>query len=131
MPESNLERTRRGVDAFSRGDLSAWIEMFDEDVVWVPAEIPDLQTVTGRVGVLELMQSYLEPWDRLELETLELEQHGEAVLWTAMQTLSQKDSGLSFDTEVSAVLEYRDGLIKRVCFYWDRAEARKAIGLAK
>jgi ketosteroid isomerase-like protein len=130
MPESNLDVVRRGVDAFKRGDLAEWIDIFEEDAVWVPAEMPDMDTVHGKVEILELMRSYLEPWDRFEIETVALEEHGERVLWTCAQTVSQKDSGLEFETEVSAVFDLRDGHVTRVRFFWDDAEARKEIGVA-
>jgi ketosteroid isomerase-like protein len=127
---SNLDIVREAVDAFSRGDVSGWIESFHADVVWVPAtDIPDIGPSHGKEELLELMQAWLEPWDRFEVETLALEEHGDKVLWTYVQRASQKGTGLTFDTELSAVCEFRDGLVSRMTYFWDRADARRAIGL--
>jgi ketosteroid isomerase-like protein len=129
MSRGNLDIAQRGIDAFSRGDIAGWVEFFHEDIVWVPApDMPDIQPSRGRAEMLDLLQSYLEPWDEFEVETLALEEHGDKVLWIYLQTVSQKDSGLHFETELSAVLEFRDDLVARVSFFWDRADARAALG---
>jgi hypothetical protein len=36
MSQQNLEAFKRGVSAFNRRDLAAWLELFDPDVEGVP-----------------------------------------------------------------------------------------------
>jgi ketosteroid isomerase-like protein len=128
MASRNLEVARRGIEAFQSGDLSTWLEIFTEDVVWIPlGELPDItEPVVGRAAVLDLVQSYLDPWDQMDIETVELEEYGDVVLWTYRQTLIQEANNLRFDTSISAVLEFDGGLTTRVRFYWDRDEALAA-----
>lgn len=36
MSRENLEIVRRGLGDWNRGDLDALVEVFDDDIVWMP-----------------------------------------------------------------------------------------------
>jgi ketosteroid isomerase-like protein len=128
--EQNVELAERAVDAWNRGDLNAWIECFDENVLWVPLpNVPDLETIQGREAVLELMQQWLEPWDRYDVETLELAGHGEMVIWTARHLAFQERTGMELDQSMSAVFSFREGKIAEFRMFPNQGEALQAARL--
>jgi ketosteroid isomerase-like protein len=118
----NLKTMRRSIDAYAAGDLDAWIKGFAEDVVWIP-EMLDLEPVAGRAAYLEAVRRYLEPWDRVEFETVKLEEIGDVVMWSARQTVWQDRSQLTFTNLFWGVFEFRDGLVTRYQTFWDRDAA--------
>jgi ketosteroid isomerase-like protein len=118
----NLEKMQRSIDAYAAGELDAWIEGFAEDVVWIP-EMLDLEPVAGRTAYLEAVRRYLEPWDRVEFETVKLEEIGDVVMWSARQTVWQERSQLTFTNFFWGVFEFRDGLVTRYQTFWDHDAA--------
>jgi ketosteroid isomerase-like protein len=122
VPAENLKTLQQSIDAFAAGDLDAWIEGFAEDVVWIP-EVLDLEPVAGRNAYLEAVRRYLEPWDRVEFETVELEEIGDVVIRSARQTVWQERSQLTFTNLFWGVFEFRDGLVTRYQTFWDRDAA--------
>jgi ketosteroid isomerase-like protein len=132
MSQENVEIVRRAVDAWNRGDLNAWLECFDEDIVWNPLpDAPDLKPIHGRQAVLELMQRWLEPWDRYELETLELVDLGGVIIWTARHLAFQKRTEMALDQTMSAVCAFREDAIAEFHMFPSRDQALQAAGLSE
>jgi ketosteroid isomerase-like protein len=130
MSQENVEIANRAVDAWNRDDLNAWIECFDQDIVWSPLpNAPDLKPIHGRESVLDLMERWLEPWDRYELETLELADHGDMVIWTARHLAFQERTGMALDQSMSAVFVFREGTIAEFHMFPSREQALEAAGL--
>jgi ketosteroid isomerase-like protein len=124
--DADVEVTRRGIEHFERGDLYEWLRMFHDEVLWFPVDMPDIESVQGKEAVLELMQSYLEPWDSVTFDSQVIEKCGDTVLWTSIQTVTQQSTGLTFSNPLAAVFDYRDHLCVRIRWYWDVDEARAA-----
>jgi ketosteroid isomerase-like protein len=124
----DLELVEDMVDAWNRGDRSAWTEAFDDDVVWfaLPGNPDFPEPVHGRPAMLEVVRQWVEPWDRYRLETLELTEHGDTVLWTARHIGSQDRTGMTLDVSMSAAIKLRDGRIAEIRFFTERAEAVEA-----
>jgi ketosteroid isomerase-like protein len=128
--DQNVELAKRAVDAWNGGDLNLWMECFDEDIVWIPLpNVPDLKPTHGREAMLELIQQWLEPWDRYDVETLELADHGDTVIWTARHLAFQKRSGMALDQSMSAVFVFREGRIAEFQIFPNKEEALEAARL--
>ena len=123
-----MEAVRHAFEHFERGDIYEWLKFFDEDALWVPADMPDIEPIRGKEAILELMQSYLEPWDDLRFDGYAFEESGDSVCCTVTQTVTQQSTDLSFSDSVSGVFDFRDDLVVRVRWYWDADEARAALG---
>jgi ketosteroid isomerase-like protein len=126
----NLEVAERAVDAFNRRDTAALVECFDEGVVWFPLPgVPDLtEPAHGPDGVLQMLDRWLEPWDRYESATRELVGEGDVVMWTTHVRASQQASGMELAQDIYAVLDFRDGRIVRTRWFWTKADAVAATG---
>ncbi len=127
VSEQNLELVRTTVEAWNRGDRSAWAESLDPDIVW--AALPDnpdyLEPVRGRAAVLDLIDEWLEPWSRYEIETIELEPTGDTVVWTARHMAVPDHTGVTLEAFMSAALTFRDGRIAQARFFPARAQAHR------
>jgi ketosteroid isomerase-like protein len=57
------------------------------------------------------------------IETLELTEHGGAVVWTARHIGSQDRTGMTLDVSMSATMTFRLGRIAEIRFFPERAKA--------
>jgi ketosteroid isomerase-like protein len=52
MSEENVEVVRRGYEAYERGDIPSWVDLFDPEVVFHGnADFPDSPTPRGHEGL--------------------------------------------------------------------------------
>jgi ketosteroid isomerase-like protein len=116
------------VDAWNRRQWTLFLESFHDDAVWhaLPGNPDYPDPVHGREAIREILREWLEPWDRYELETLELTEHGEAVVWTARHIASQDRTGMKLEVSMSGVFGFRDGRIVEARFFREKADAREA-----
>ena len=124
MSQDHVEIVTRVVDAWNRGDLNAWIDLFDEYVVWVPvSDHPDHPVpLHGKEGVLSFAEEWMEPWDYYDIETDEVTERGDEVVWTARHR-ARKADGLETDVRMSAVFALAHGKIVQIRWFWNREEA--------
>jgi ketosteroid isomerase-like protein len=126
----HLEIIRRTVEAWDRGDPGSLITFFDDEAVWfaLPGNPDYPDPVRGRQAILRLIEEWLEPWDRYEIETLEVVEHGDAAIWTARHIASEDRTGMRLDVSMSAVFDFRDDRIVQARFFLHRGEALAAAG---
>ena len=131
MSQENVEVVRAAYDAFERGGLDALTQLHDPAIEWQTSpEDPDAATHKGRVTVRRYIQGYMEtfPGFRAELEECVAAPDGR-VLTTTRYTGRARASGMDMDWRQSVVYTVESGLIVRAEEYFDRDEARKAVGL--
>jgi len=65
MSQENVERYRRGIDAWNRGALDEWLEDISADWTFIPSGVfPRVRGVyRGRDGALRLWEDMRGPWD--------------------------------------------------------------------
>lgn len=81
MSEQNLELMRRACDTYNRGDLEAFAEMLDPDVLWKPdPSWPEVRARSGREEVLQLLADIREPLDSNEVIFEKLVDGGDLVV---------------------------------------------------
>jgi ketosteroid isomerase-like protein len=99
-------------DAWNSGDLTAFLDLWDEHAVWVPvSEHPDPEPLIGREGVMSFAEQWMEPWDDYEVATER-----------------RRDSGKGFEVHMTAVCSFRQGRVAQIQWFWDRADALAAVG---
>jgi SnoaL-like domain len=133
MSQENVERYRRGIDAWNRGALDEWLE----DTVtpgWelVPAAGAFLGLAPiyrGREGALELWDTLRGPWDEgLHIDIERIEDLGETVLALFTMQARGKQSGAETAIKWAHVVTSRgNDMHIRSCADWD--EALEAVGL--
>jgi ketosteroid isomerase-like protein len=133
MPEENLEIVREMYARRERGDMYVG-EFVDPELVFIRigAEAPDFAGEWhGMEGFKKATADYLNVWEDYSFEVERMVDLGERVLVLETQTARGRRSGAVISQDVGALLTLRDGLIVRWEYYWERAEALAAAGIAE
>ena len=115
MPSERVDIASRGFDAFNRGEFEAVGKLLHTDVVAVvPDSMANAGVYEGRDGFARMLAHWVEPWEELRVEVLELIEEGDAVLAPAVQHGRGRGSGVEISMRVVFLLRFRDD---RVVFY--------------
>ena len=138
MPEGNLDKTREGFEALRRAfetrDFNPYVEEYiDPEVEWVPFNaLPDSSGYHGREGVRRRLTELIEPFDRPRFEVEEIIDDGNDRQVVQLRMSGQgKASGAAVDVRFYQALTLRAGMVVRVEWYTERAEALEAVGLSE
>jgi ketosteroid isomerase-like protein len=132
VSEENLQITRRGWEAYLRGDMDALASLWAPEVVW------DLQhfrnwpesSYHGVDGVRQFVTEWLEVWGDYEVEVEELLPAPDGrVVSLITHRAKGRQSGLPMNLSMALTATLRNGKIIRFDTYDDRAEALDAAGL--
>jgi ketosteroid isomerase-like protein len=130
----NLANARRGLAAFSRGDLDDSLSSIHPEIEWhVAFQLPDWpadrNVVHGHDEVRELWVAFRSVWEELTIEI-------EEVLWDRDDTIVMRaqfrgrgaGSGVEVNRTLFYVMRMRDGMLIFTKTFDDEAEARVAAG---
>ena len=136
MSQENVERIRRGYEAFNEGGVPAMAETFwASDVVWDmrPMGIPGLGTYEGAEGIGAFMDEWLSAFDASDwqIEAIELIDAGDQVVAVGRQRGRGASSGADVELEFAQLFTVRDGKATRIVTYMTRDEALEAAGLSE
>ena len=131
MSRDNVEVLRRSLDAFNRGDKTAWLALFDPDVEMVPArEWPESAPIRGAEAIWDFYVAVTSTWDGGLNEFGELiESRADTVVANNRRAARGKASGAGVEFSYWTVSTFRSGKTVRVEWFADRAEALEAAGL--
>src|SRR4029450_5136106 len=82
MSRENVERARRGFEAFARGGPEAVVGFWDPEIeLWLPSGMIQAGgTYRGREAVLGWMKEWAEAWEEIEYTAEEFTEAGDAVV---------------------------------------------------
>ena len=128
MSQENVEILQRAFDAFNGGGPEAVLPFLDPHLEWhdVPDQ-PDATVHHGHEGFMRAFEVFLASFDEFEVEAEELKDLGDEVLVFQRTRGRGVGSGAEFTQQTWGRWTVRCGLIIRVQFYRDRAEALKAV----
>jgi ketosteroid isomerase-like protein len=132
MSQENVEVMRAALDANARGGLDALAEYWTDDIDHraVEGALDDRGPMHGKDAVRAYLQDWLDTFDDLKAEPLELIDAGEdQVIAVWRMSGRAKLSGVEADLTYAAVYTIRDGKIARGREYATREEALEAAGL--
>ena len=133
MSQENVEIVRRNYEAFSRGDIDAWLKSMREDAeLNEVSEIPDAAVYRGHEGLRRWAESLMQLVSEWCWTPEEFIYQGDAaVLVRARMTARSAGGGVPFEQVIFHLIEFQDGEI--VCFrgFLDRDEALEAVGLSE
>lgn len=120
-----MEVIRAGYATLSRGDIAAWGELLDDDVVLQEvAEVPDADVYRGRdaaIGWAERGYALLERWEWNIEEVLERTE--DVLVLRVALTAIGRESGAPMDATVFHFLRLRGARVAEVLGYFDREAA--------
>jgi ketosteroid isomerase-like protein len=131
MSQENVDALRRMLDAFNRGDRTAWLASLDERYEMVPiGDWPDARAIRGGEAAWDFyrdvaqtlgfeMRAYMEFVDASADKVVGHQRHG----------AHGRRSGADVEVDFWLVSTFREGKIVRDEWFTDRAEALEAAGL--
>jgi ketosteroid isomerase-like protein len=131
MSQRNVESFWRGVEAFNRGDIDAFLEESHPDCVVyasMAARLGGESTIYRghdeyRVFYKELQDLFSE----FRIEVSEIREAGDHIAAVGTIHARGKESGADVESPIGYVIEFRDGKASRVDDYFEPEEAFAAI----
>ena len=125
--------TRREVidvayEAWSRRDIEALLGVVHEDSEARPILGANIGTSVyrGKDGLRDWFLDLHQEWERFETRVEAVDERGERALCTLRIHARGRASGIVIDAELYHLIEFRDGLIRRLEAFRDRDAAMKA-----
>jgi ketosteroid isomerase-like protein len=129
MSEENVEVGRAAFEAWNRGDMDAFAELYDPDVIMrTPEGWPEPGPYLGQEAVMRQFQQNRETWDGdlLEPVTDFIDAADRVVVRFIWRGAGY---GPEANLEMTTVFMVRKGKIVYQEFFWDHAEVLKTLGL--
>jgi ketosteroid isomerase-like protein len=123
----NAEVLREAFRRWNQADVDGVLELMAEDVRWYPAgTMPDLQAeYRGCEGVRRFFAEFMEPWDRIEMDPVEMVPVGDEVV-VRTRFNAQGREGVRVDIEFGQRYRVREGLLVEFNGYETFDEALEA-----
>jgi ketosteroid isomerase-like protein len=131
MSQENVEVLRAFFAAWNAGDMDALRDLQDPTVTMhAPDGWPEPGPEVGREAVMRQFERLRTAWDEDWTEPIGdfIDAGDRALVRFLWHTAGE---GPRSDTEFTHVASVRDGRIVRNEYFWDHAEALKAVGLAE
>ncbi len=132
MSEENLQVVRAWFDAFSRGDMPAFLELTDSSVVFTPIPGPgDDESFHGHEGLLQGITQVTEIWDDFSVELREMRDFDDHVLASFRWWGRGPRSGIQMEVDICALFTFREGKVVRLKLFTSEQQALEAAGLSE
>jgi ketosteroid isomerase-like protein len=130
MSRENVELARRGLEAWSSGDLDAALAFVDPEAEWrtsglFPGVAPVYQ---GHEGFKRFWDDFRGLWEEIELVPERLLDHGDRVVVFGRFKARGRE-GITVEREFGAIFTVRGGLGVRIETYSSGEQALEAVGL--
>jgi ketosteroid isomerase-like protein len=135
MSQENVEIARAAIDAWNAGDMDAFSELCDPEIIVRPVpRWPEPGPFVGRDAVMRQWKQTRETWDFDTVEPIgDFIDAGDRVavrqVWRGHASFEGVGQGPESNIEVTNVFTVRKGLIFQQEFFWDHAEALETLGL--
>ena len=125
---------RRSLAAWNRGDFEAFVQDWQPETEFFSAIMVqgegDVRAFRGSQGMRQYWDEWHSLWD-LSVEVSETRDLGDTVLVVAGMTVRGKGSGVKIESPLAYVIEFDNGLLRKVHTYLDLTDALTAVGLAE
>ncbi len=130
MSQENIEKVRRGIEAWNRGDRAEALAYYAPEAEWhTSGEFADQGVYRGHAGIERLWTELEEDMEELNLSVSDIRAVGDKVLVAGSMRGRGKQSKAGFEQPWWYVVTFRDGLTVRVEAYVDPTPALEAAGL--
>jgi ketosteroid isomerase-like protein len=133
MSGENVELFLRTLDAFNRGDKTAWLASFDPDAEMVPArDWPESAPIRGAEAIWDFYIDVTAAWDEGSFEVGEaIDAGSDRIVTNTRRAARGRASGAGVQFSYWSVGTYRNGKVVRIEWFADRTEALEAAGLSE
>lgn len=134
MDSPNVDLVKRSFDAMRRGDVEGLLELYDDDVSFLPLTGTQVETggYRGHDGVRAYMAEVLEVWDQLWPCGEQYIDLGDRVVVLGACKVRGRSSGVESDSPCAWVVQVSEGRIgsHRTCRSYEEALELAAHGAA-
>jgi ketosteroid isomerase-like protein len=129
MSGENVEFVRGVYAEWRHGNFQAGVDRYDSDAVLVQHPgFPEAGTYEGLAGFAAYMHTFLDAWEKVTIEVVELTEVGDSIVAEVAQRGIGKGSGAATDFGYFQVWTFRDGKVVRLEVIRDREAAFEAAG---
>ena len=130
MPDGGLDVMREWFEQWNRGDLDAFAGLFaaEAEVITDPSWM-EAGPFRGRDAIRQWFEGLKESWDAEKLVVGELFEADDKVVAHFNWEVHGRTSGIATKLDVTSLNTITDGQIVRQQYFFDHAEALKAVGL--
>ena len=129
MSRENVDRVVKATEAFNRGDVEAWLEHYDTQVVFEPLVTAMEGAYVGHDGIRAFITTIGDLYERFQVHFQDVRDLGERVLALGTASAIGKSSGIEQETPLAIVASFQDGRITHFKDYGDKDQALEAVGL--
>jgi ketosteroid isomerase-like protein len=99
MSQENVELLRRGIDAWNRREVDAWLDFAAPDIEWMPAGPAAVERAIyrGYDEVRDGTTAALETWEVFEFHEREVRDLGASTLWLGRVRMRGSTSKVELD----------------------------------
>ena len=128
MSQENVEIVLKDLEYWNRGDMDAFVRLWDDDVVLRAAEGWPERVFRGKDAVRSFYEAIAETvgHDSVIDDPIDA---GDSVVVRVRTHMTGEHSGLEGQMEYSLVLTFRSGKAVMAEYFWDHQEALEAAGL--
>jgi ketosteroid isomerase-like protein len=129
MSQENVEIVRAAFDwVFNKGDVPSGLKRSPDFEVDLSRMTSPPSGVYGARDARRAFEEFSEPWGSQRYEAEEFIDAGDHVV-TPVTSHHRGRQGIEVRARAAFAWTIRDGQLARICFYQERAEALKAVGL--
>ena len=131
MSEENVEVVRRSIEVWNARDMDAWSEILAPNVTWrVMPDWPEQGPFIGRDAVFLQARQLRESWDSDAVVPVSdyIDAGDQVVLRFIWRGVGR---GPESNMEMTCIYTVREDTITAFEYFWDHAEALKAVGLTE
>ena len=127
MSQENVEVVKAAFDAWNAGDMDRLRDMYDPNIVLhMLRDWPEPGPYVGREAVMRQWEQIRETWDADFVEPISFVDVGDRVVVRQIWRLGR---GPDANIDLTIIVTLRQGRIASLEYFWDYAEALKAVGL--
>jgi ketosteroid isomerase-like protein len=131
MSRENVDRFVEATEAFNRGDVEAWLEQYDTQVVFEPQVAAIEGAYVGHDGIRAFMITIGDLYESFQVSLQDVRDLGDRVLALGTATAVGRGSGLGQEAPLAIVASFRAGRITHFKDYGNADQALEAVGLSE
>jgi ketosteroid isomerase-like protein len=130
MSQENVERFRKAIAGYNRGEIGPMLEITHPEAEWYPftAAVEGDEAYHGHEGLRRWWANVGASFDQVDASVDDVRDLGDQLLALGHLRVRFR-SGVTLDTEIAWLIRYRDGLAVWGHAYQSHAEALEAAGL--
>jgi ketosteroid isomerase-like protein len=135
MSEQEIETFRRGMQAYNRRDVDAFLEVFDPSAEIHPLTLAmfgqETSVYRGHEGIRQFIREVDEVLPQIQVDLMESRDLGERIVAIGRLHARGRTSRAEVESPIAWVLEFKEGKVIRMRDYLDPQDALEAAGLSE